>query len=76
MTATALKELLPPAKAGDPDAQLSLGLMYAKGQGVPQDPAEAVKWFRLVADRGQIADNVLWSLGFPRAKEDYGAISG
>jgi TPR repeat protein len=26
--------------------------MYAKGQGVPQDHAEAVKWFRKAADQG------------------------
>ena len=26
--------------------------MYAEGQGVPQDYAEAVKWFRLAADQG------------------------
>ena len=26
--------------------------MYAKGQGVPQDYAEAVKWYRLAAEQG------------------------
>jgi hypothetical protein len=26
--------------------------MYAKGQGVPQDYAEAVKWYRLAANQG------------------------
>jgi hypothetical protein len=26
--------------------------MYDKGQGVPQDYAEAVKWFRLAAQKG------------------------
>ena len=26
--------------------------MYYKGQGVPQDDAEAVKWYRLAADQG------------------------
>ena len=26
--------------------------MYAKGQGVPQDYSEAVKWYRLAADQG------------------------
>ena len=33
-------------------AQFSLGLMYYKGQGVPQDYKEAVQWFRLAADQG------------------------
>ena len=26
--------------------------MYAKGEGVPQNHAEAVKWFRRAADQG------------------------
>jgi len=26
--------------------------MYFKGQGVPQDYAEAVKWYRLAAEQG------------------------
>ena len=27
--------------------------MYAKGQGVPQDYAEAVKWYRKAAEQGE-----------------------
>ena len=38
---TAFKEWLPLAKAGNGEAQLRLGAMYAKGQGVPQDFAQA-----------------------------------
>lgn len=37
---------------GDGDAQASLGLSYARGQGVPQDYGEAVSWFRLSAEQG------------------------
>jgi len=33
-------------------AQLNLGLMYAQGQGVPQDYKEAIKYFRLSAEQG------------------------
>ena len=40
------------AESGDVIAQYNLGLMYAKDQGVPQDYAEVVKWFRLAADQG------------------------
>lgn len=39
------------ADQGYGPAQGSLGLMYAKGQGVPQDEREAVKWFRLAAEK-------------------------
>ena len=40
------------AEQGDRNAQHNLGLMYDKGQGVPQDYKETVKWFRLSAEQG------------------------
>jgi hypothetical protein len=40
------------ADQGHAEAQYNLGVMYYKGQGVPQDYAEAVKWYRLAADQG------------------------
>jgi TPR repeat protein len=43
------------ATHGNADAQLSLGVMYANGQGVPQDYAVALKWFRLAAAQGNAA---------------------
>ena len=36
-------------------AQNNLGLLYAKGQGGPQDYAEAVKWYRKAAEQGLAA---------------------
>jgi hypothetical protein len=50
--ATALKKWRPPAEAGDATAQYNLGVMYAEGQGVPQDDEEAAKWFRKAAEQG------------------------
>ena len=50
--ATALREWTPLAKQGDADSQYNLGVMYDTGQGVPQDDAEAVKWYRLAAAQG------------------------
>lgn len=48
--ATALRLLRPLATLGlNSSAQYNIGLMYAKGQGVVQDYAEAVKWYRLAA---------------------------
>ena len=41
------------AEAGDAEAQYNLGFMYHNGGlGVPQDSAEAVRWYRLAADQG------------------------
>jgi len=37
------------------NAQFSLGVMYDKGQGVKQDYAEAVKWYRKAAELGSSA---------------------
>ena len=40
------------AEAGDAESQVNLGVMYDTGRGVPQDDAEAVRWYRLAADQG------------------------
>ena len=40
------------AEAGDAEAQFLLGFSYDIGRGVPQDDAEAVRWYRLAADQG------------------------
>src|SRR5438874_281250 len=50
--ATAMRLLRPLADQGDAVAQARLGLLYQLGEGVPQDYAEAVKWYRLAADQG------------------------
>ena len=49
---TALREWKPLAKQGVAFAQYNLGVMYANGQGVPQNYKTAVKWFRLAAEQG------------------------
>jgi TPR repeat protein len=38
--------------AGNVDAQFNLGLLYSSGQGVPQDHAQTLIWFRKAADQG------------------------
>ena len=40
------------AKQGLAEAQYVLGVMYANGEGVPENDTEAVKWYRLAADQG------------------------
>ena len=49
------------AATGNARAQLNLGVMYAKGQGVAQDYAEAFKWYRLAAEQGDA--DAQYSLG-------------
>lgn len=50
--ATALREWKPLAEQGNAVAQTNLGLMYANGQGVLQNYAEATKWTLLAAAQG------------------------
>ena len=44
--------LLQMAESGDATAQGALGVMYHKGEGVPQNHAEAAKWTRRAAKQG------------------------
>ena len=40
------------ANAGRIDAQFYLGICYYYGKGVPQDHAEAARWYRKAAEQG------------------------
>ena len=40
------------ALQGNAEAQFQLGIVYELGRGVPQDGAEAVRWFRMAAFLG------------------------
>jgi len=51
--ATTFRLMKPLAEQGDAQAQYNLGLLYANGQGVPQDYAEAAKWYRKAAESKQ-----------------------
>jgi Sel1 repeat len=51
--ATVLRLLRPLADQGNSVAQFILGVMYDNGEGVPQNNAEAMKWYREAADRGE-----------------------
>ena len=68
---TAAIELRELAEKGDPIAQTNFGNMYADGIGVPQNYAEAIRWFRKAAAQGHArAKEMLESLGvglFPQS---------
>ncbi len=40
---------------GHPQSQHNIGSMYNNGEGVPQDYAEAMKWYRRAAEQGLAA---------------------
>jgi TPR repeat protein len=50
--ATALSEWRPLAEEGDAQAQLHLGVLYANGDGVPQNYANAHQWYEQAAAQG------------------------
>ena len=60
------------AKQGEASAQYNLGLMYFRGEGVPQDYGAAFDWFQLAAEQGdigaQLALGLSYSLGWGVAK--------
>jgi uncharacterized protein len=71
---TALRLLRPLAERGDRYAQFSLGLMYAKGEGVIQDYREAMKWHLLSAQQGyalaQTSIGLMYGLGIGVPQDD------
>ena len=56
------------------DAQCNLGVMYARGEGVPEDDREAMKWYRMAAEQGDVEAQFqlggMYSLG-EGVPEDY-----
>ena len=54
------------AERGLAKAQFSLGIVYSKGHGVPQDYAKAVKWYRRAAEQGYASAQT--NLGFMYGK--------
>ena len=66
--------LISAAEQGDARAQFNLGLMYDNGHGVPENDAEAVRWYRAAAEQGNAPAQ--FNLGFMYANghgvpEDY-----
>ena len=48
---TAVREWKPLAEQGNVEAQYNLGFLYYNGQGLTQNNAEALKWYRLAAEQ-------------------------
>lgn len=65
----ALEELKPLADQGNAVAQSILGLMYANGQGVPQDDKEAVAWYHKAAEQGEADAQTFLGAMYSKGKE-------
>lgn len=66
--ATARKIWTELAKNGDAEAQYNMGVMHAKGDGMGQDLAAAVRWFQLAAQQGNA--KAQYNLGVMHANGD------
>jgi TPR repeat protein len=74
-----LENLTRCAELGDAYAQYYLGLKYGTtGQGVPQDDAEAVRWYGLAAEQGyadaQVSLGMMYANGVGVAEDDREAV--
>ena len=61
LAAGELETIKKAAEQGDVKAQFYLGFMYAQGDGVPEDDAEAVRWYQMAAEQGFV--NAQYNLG-------------
>ena len=50
------KELTHAAEQGDANAQYEVGNRYCYANGIPEDDTEAVKWWRIVLEKGNAKD--------------------
>ena len=58
------------AAAGNSEAQFRLGQLYARGQGVVPNIADALAWYRRAADRGHAPAQYQLSLLYQYGRED------
>ena len=68
------QETLQAAEQGVAEAQFNLGWMYANGQGVRQDYAQAVQWYRRAAEQGHAQAQVLLGVMYENGqgvRQDY-----
>ncbi len=65
----AFRKFLALAEHGNAEAQYYIGVMYSEGQGVPQDNAEAVAWYRRAAAQGDANARFIVGLQIPGQPE-------
>ncbi len=65
---TALRVWLPPADAGDAQAQYFVGQIYEKGLGQTPDSARAVSWYRRAAEQGHAPAQTALAMMYERGE--------
>ena len=65
---TVLQLVRPLAEQGLAEFQVVLGSMYDAGQGVPQDDAEAARWYLTAADQGDATAQYLLGLMYDEGR--------
>jgi hypothetical protein len=68
-TTESLESLRGRAEKGDIDAQSLLGAMYDLGQGVPQDPVEAFRWYLKAAEQGDPRAQTIAAIIYERSRQ-------
>ena len=75
---SALAGLIRCAESGWAPDQYTLGMMYAQGNGVPEDDAEAVRWYRMAGENGHASAQhnlgVMYAEGKGVEKDDKEAV--
>jgi TPR repeat protein len=66
----------PDAEAGNVAMQLLIGSIYDFGQGVPQDDAEAIKWYRMAAAKGSAKGQFLMGAVYARSSQVSDPVKG
>jgi hypothetical protein len=77
--ATAVREWRPFAEQGNAAAQTSLGHMYEKGEGVPQDYKTSARWYMLAAEQGHAYAQLLLGMMYEEGRgvsQDYKRAAG
>ena len=73
-----LRDVLPCVEQGSAQAQYSLGFKYANGLEVPEDVAEAERWYRLAAEQlnvdAQMALGMMYANGEGVPEDDAEAV--
>jgi TPR repeat protein/tRNA A-37 threonylcarbamoyl transferase component Bud32 len=76
---TRADECLEDARRGNARCQVTMGNAYRIGRGVPRDPVEAARWYRLAAeqgsDAGQYELGILYENGIGVARDPNAAVA-